>query len=301
MKILFYGEGRLGNQVFQYQALSNLAGSGGSIIAVGLEDMQASLDLTGPPLRVVCRSKWLKRFVKYIVLPCILRPLCRTLRLTGYAFEHQSGSGAQRRAEGEMVVRPGLLRRIVFVDGGGYQSEAHWSRAFPATTLRLKPELQHAAQEYLDASNPEGYPNAFVHVRRGDYLTFSAYGVGGLTLPEFYYRGAIAELRQRLRRLGPLRLVFVTDDPEWVRETFADIEPKSIASFHPALDFAIMAGCTAGIVSNSTFSLAAALLLDNPQLVIGPQYWLGFRAREWLPPRIRFDRPQMLYLPAIAQ
>lgn len=296
MIILFYGEGRLGNQIFQYQALSALAGSGDTIVAIGLEDLQASLELQGPSVRVLLRSPWLKRFCKYVVLPWLLRPLCRTLRLMGYAFEQQSGDGAHRGAGGEMSVRPGLFSGIVFVDGGFYQNGALWSPAFPATTLRLDATLKQRARDYLATLPDSGSPHVFIHVRRGDYLSFAAYGADDLSLPETFYRGAIAELR---RRMGNPHLVFVTDDTAWVSERFADVEPKSIASFDPALDFAIMTQCRAGILSNSTFSLAAALLLDHPEVVIGPQYWFGFRSGRWLPPRIRVDHPQMLYLPAI--
>ena len=296
--ILFYGEGRLGNQVFQYQALSTLARRDDSIVAVGLENLQESLDLQGPRVRVLTRSKWLKRLVKFVVIPCLLRPLCRSLRLTDYAFERESGDGAKRGADGEIALKRGLFSRILFVDGGFYQNGALWQQAFPANTMRLKETLRQQARNCLRAANAGVEPNAFVHVRRGDYLSYSAYGISDLNLPESFYRDAIATLRDRL---GAVHLVFVTDDPQWVSERFADIDNQSIASFNPALDFAIMAECAAGVLSNSTFSLAAALLLNHPRLIIGPRYWFGFRSGEWLPPRIRVDHPQMLYLPATAQ
>jgi hypothetical protein len=56
-----------------------------------------------------------------------------------------------------------------------------------------------------------------------------------------------------------------------------------------------MANCAGGIISNSTFSLAAALFMRDPELVIAPRYWFGFRVREWLPPGIRFDHPRIAY------
>jgi len=298
VKILFYGEGRLGNQVFQYQALSTLAGRDDAILAVGLEHLHASLELHGPSVHVLTRSKWLKRLIKYLLIPCLLRPLCRSLRLANYAFEREIGDGAKRGADGEIVLRRGLFSQFLFVDGGYYQNGALWHPAFPAHTMRLKPTLQQQARKYLHEVNDGTKPNAFVHVRRGDYLSFSAYGLDDLNLPESFYRSAMDTLKARL---GEVHLVFVTDDPAWVRERFADVEPKSIASFSPALDFAIMAECNAGVLSNSTFSLAAALLLNQPRLIIGPRYWFGFRSGEWLPPRIRVDHPQMLYLPATAQ
>ncbi|HKE95436.1 MAG TPA: alpha-1,2-fucosyltransferase [Povalibacter sp.] len=295
MLVLFYGEGRLGNQIFQYQALSSLAGSSDCILAAGLEDLRSVVETTGPQLTLVTRSRWVKRCIKYLLVPCLLRPLARTLRLIGYATEHESGHGVRRGASGQLSLRRGLLASITFVDGGYYQNADIWPHIFPATSVRLQSSLRSEARRILDRIGSE-WP-VFVHVRRGDYLKFSSYGVDDLTLPESFYRAAIDEMRQRLPQA---HWMFVTDDPAWVEDHFADVQPRTVTSVSAALDFAVMTECVAGILSNSTFSLAAALLLPNPQLLIGPQYWFGFRVGEWLPPHIRVDHPRMLYLPAVA-
>jgi hypothetical protein len=130
-------------------------------------------------------------------------------------------------------------------------------------------------------------------VRRTDYLSFASYGLDNLTLPESYYREAMREVAGRVR--AP-HFVFVTDDRRWVEATFHDVLHKSVASFEPGLDFALMAECPVGILSNSTFALSAALLMRSPQVVVGPRFWFGFRVGEWYPPRIRVDHPKVVYL-----
>jgi hypothetical protein len=113
-----------------------------------------------------------------------------------------------------------------------------------------------------------------------------------LTLPEEYYRRAIAELA---RRFDPLHLIFVTDDPAWVQRRFADLPGISVVSSSAGADLALMAECRAGILSNSTFALAAAIL-GQARLLIAPRYWLGFRAAAWLPPGVKIDDPRLLYI-----
>jgi hypothetical protein len=81
-----------------------------------------------------------------------------------------------------------------------------------------------------------------------------------------------------------------------VERNFQDIADKSIASFDPALDFAIMTQCGSGILSNSTFSLAAAFLVEAPEIVVGPRFWLGFRVGAWLPPQIEVRHERMTYV-----
>jgi hypothetical protein len=293
--IFFYGEGRLGNQIFQYQALSHIAKPGERIIAVGLEELAGSFDLRGPSLLVLTRIRALKIIVKHAIKPLLLRPISRTLRLINYATEGVSGQGERSGKSGAFTIRAGLLRSATFVDGGHYQNSSYWTGLFPAPLLSINVALRSAARKYLDSIDIAGRRATFLHVRRSDYLTHTDYGLDNLSLPVSYYRSAIGELA---RYVDKPHLIFVTDDPLWVEENFKDIPDKAIASFDAGMDFAIMAECAAGVVSNSTFSLAAAFLLKNPDVVIGPQYWFGFRVKAWYPPKMRFEHPKLVYIPA---
>jgi hypothetical protein len=73
-----------------------------------------------------------------------------------------------------------------------------------------------------------------------------------------------------------------------------------VASFSPALDFAIMTECGSGVLSNSSFSLAAAFMMTSPDLVIAPRYWFGFRVGQWFPPRIQAIHEKLLFLPVLS-
>jgi hypothetical protein len=292
--ILFYGEGRIGNQIFQYQALSQLSARRERILAVGLEDLQSVFELRGSRVRVLTCSRILKRAVKYCLLPLLLRPLARTLRLVSYGFESTEGVPPRDGAGGVLKIRAGLFPRITFVDGGHYQNSSYWASLFPASSFLVIRDLRLAARRRLDPLCANSRRASFVHVRRKDYLSHTAYGLDELTLPIEFYRCAICELA---RRIGHTHLVFVTDDPQWVEENFTDIPDKTIVSTDVGLDFAIMTECSSGILSNSTFSLAAACMLHDPEVIIAPKYWLGFRVGDWYPSKIRFEHPKMIYLP----
>ena len=294
--IIFYGEGRLGNQIFQYQALSRIASPGERIVAVGLEDLQHALELSGPRLWVLTRSRPVKGFFKYVVLPLVLRPLARTLRLINYASETWFGEAPNNGPSGEIYARTGLLRHLTFVDGGHYQNSVYWTALFPAALFEVKAVLRNAAKHFLAGIDATTAHRTFVHVRRTDYLTHSDFGLTDLALPAGFYLHAIETLRARV---GATHLVFVTDDPGWVQAQFAHIGEKTIASFEAALDFAIMTECDSGILSNSTFSLAAALMLRRPDVVLAPEHWFGFRVGTWYPPRIRYEHANLVYLPAL--
>ncbi len=291
--IFFYGEGRLGNQIFQYQALNEIAKPNERIISVGLEDLGRVLELCGPKLTVLTRNGVIKRFIKYAVLPLLLRPLVRGLRLFNYGFETSYGVAPNTGPSGELVITKGLLSWLTFVDGGYYQNSSFCLPFFPTPIFRVKGPYRDAARSYLSSICGSQLRPSFVHVRRGDYLTHTNYGLSDLSLPGSFYHAAIKELALCV---GETHLVFVTDDPVWVEENFRHIGNKSIASFDPTTDFAIMTECANGILSNSTFSLAAALMLKNPDVVIAPRYWFGFRVGIWYPPRIRLDHAKLVYV-----
>jgi hypothetical protein len=292
--ILFYGEGRLGNQIFQYLALTSIARPGERILAIGLEDLQQSFNLKGPRLSVLSRNALVKRAVKYIVLPLLIRPCARILRLFDYVFEAQwSPNGEQAAAAPRR--RSGALRRLTFVDGGFYQSASLWPSIFPNDSISIREELRRSAQDYLNSACGEGTEPSFVHVRRGDYLHHRPQGLDDVVLPIEFYRHALESLELRT---GKKPLVFVTDDPAWVEANFRDISDKRITAFDAHLDFAIMTQCRSGILSNSTFALAAAIMMNRPDVVIAARFWLGFRAHRWVPPGIEATHDSLVYLPA---
>jgi hypothetical protein len=290
--IFFYGEGRLGNQVFQYQALRAIADRGEQIIAVGLESLPELFDIAGGRLKVLTRSRALKRFVKYVLIPIILRPAARTLRLVNYLYEPLREYGGRAEPSGELTLTRGLFRRLTFADGGHYQNPSLWPILFPGAALALKAPLREAARRLLRDLQAAA-EISFVHVRRGDYVDYKPYGLSDLCLPASFYRAAIAELR---RAVGETHLVFVTDDPRWVEQEFADITGKTILSNDAVTDFVVMTECRNGIISNSSFSLAAALIMPKPGLVIAPEYWYGFSVRKWYPPKIRCAHERLVYV-----
>jgi glycosyl transferase family 11 len=291
--IFFYGEGRLGNQVFQYQALCAVARPHETIFAAGLENLPGLFEIGGPKLRVLTRNGFLKRVVKFLLIPFIVRPVARTLRLANYVYEPLLEFAGRPQPGGEMVFRRGLLGHLTFVDGGHYQNPSLWRVLFPTATLSLKAPMRDAARRLLSAIPPASGGLSFVHVRRGDYLNYKVYGVDDVCLPAGFYRAAIAELR---RRVGETHLVFITDDPGWVAEQLGDIPSKTILSNDVLMDFAVMTECRNGIISNSTFSLAAAFIMANPGIVIAPQYWYGFGVGTWYPPKIRCEHEKLIYL-----
>jgi len=290
--LIFIGEGRLGNQVFQLRYLRSARAPGETIVAVGLESTADIFELE-PGIRIIRLGKWGKRIVRHLLLALVLRPLAANLRLINYATEVPASCGDGTDGSGLANVRTGLFARLTLVDGGYYQAARHWPAVLPADDFRIRPARQ-AVADALYRQVGSGQPCAFVHVRRGDYTQWSAYGQSDLALPATYY---LAGIREILALAPEARIAFVTDDPAWVREHLAPACPGStVVAGTEADDFCFMRACDAGVISNSTFSLAAALLMYRAEIIVGPRHWLGFRSAEWLPPGIEFSNARIRYI-----
>ena len=131
---------------------------------------------------------------------------------------------------------------------------------------------------------PEGLVPVFVHVRRTDYEGYVInQGVRPL-LPEAYYRHAVQSWKRRNPGLKPW-LLFVGDSPDWCEQRLADLRPQRVLRNSPLVDLAVMAHCSGGVVSNSTFAWWGFWFLrqSSSAEVIGPRYWLGWPTKSWIP------------------
>jgi hypothetical protein len=125
---------------------------------------------------------------------------------------------------------------------------------------------KHSLQSESKASS------AFLHVRRGDYLTEKALKVHG-KLELDYYKRAIS-------LLGIKHFDIFTNDSTWVKNNFKGICEFNIISTnsnfqYPDIeDLYLMSKYSTGIIANSTFSYWAALLGDNQnKRIIYPAKW----------------------------
>ncbi len=125
----------------------------------------------------------------------------------------------------------------------------------------------------------ESGPSAFIHVRRGDYVTHPVDSKKFGTCSLEYYREAAALLRERI---GPeLRFFVFSDEPAWVREMKIGGEGAEVIDWNaatPERDLALMRRCSHAIIANSSFSWWGAWLGDGRErTVIAPRVW--FRER----------------------
>lgn len=113
-----------------------------------------------------------------------------------------------------------------------------------------------------------------IHVRKGkDYAQRIWYQN---TCPVEYYQKSIKIMAGKIAH--PKFYVF-TDNPDWVKENFKDIEYTLVEGNPPSgwgshFDMQLMSVCKHNIISNSTYSWWSAFLnVHSQKIVIGPKVW----------------------------
>ncbi|MDB4078797.1 alpha-1,2-fucosyltransferase [Amylibacter sp.] len=121
-----------------------------------------------------------------------------------------------------------------------------------------------------------GTTSVSLHIRRGDYVTNTAYNAAHGTCSLTYYKNAINHL---INKIGKNFTVFAfSDDPEWVSSNLK--LPVSIcfidnnSSEYSYEDLRLMSECNHNIIANSSFSWWGAWLNTNHhKTVIAPNSW----------------------------
>lgn len=154
---------------------------------------------------------------------------------------------------------------------GYWQSEKYFKKHLPALRELLFPgKLVYNEGKQVDKI-------CSIHVRRGDYLTFA----------DKHPPVTLGYLREAIKHLNAHhvnRFMVFSDDMQWCRN---HVNHNSFPGNHfqysepaegeaPATDWLRMANCTHNIISNSSYSLTAAIFNPNPdKIIVAPAQWFG--------------------------
>lgn len=127
-----------------------------------------------------------------------------------------------------------------------------------------------------------GGPSAFMHFRRGDYVTNPTFNRDLGVLSMDYYKRA---LRALCERVPGLTLYLFSDDMDFVEREFRPDIPhvyvRATEPWHSYDKIRLMSLCDHGIISNSTFAWWAGWLNPNPdKIIIAPNPWFALVREE---------------------
>jgi hypothetical protein len=174
---------------------------------------------------------------------------------------------------------------------GNWQSERFFKPVADRLRIQFTPRLELPAAIIPLADRIRSSPSAFLHVRRGDYVSDPRYAREIGALGGDYYAQAVYRLRQQ----QPNARVFVFSDDIDAAQRDLSIEGpheyvREPENTRPHHILHLMSLCDHAIIANSTFSWWAAWLGEkNHGIVIAPKRWFSesssYDARDIVPDR----------------
>ncbi|MDH5719758.1 MAG: alpha-1,2-fucosyltransferase [Spirochaetia bacterium] len=275
--IIFFQSGRLGNQIFQYLFLKNkLQKNKEKIILIGFKELSKLLFIKDIFILPLKRDSYLFLILRRIARIFVKHKIVSTTKIIKKEY-----SGYLTETAETKYIR-GFFTNINLVQQGYFQDGSLWTKK-DMNDMKIKENHLSRAFDILK-SVPVKMTPVFIHVRRGDYLSWGPYNKSA-ALPIEYYINSIKKFD-----LKKTFFIVLSDDKEYVQNKFQFIKNKKILCEDQYLDFSVMTLCSGGILSASSFSYWGAMLMlkNKPKAPIyAPNYWAGFQSKIWFPYKIK--------------
>lgn len=281
---LFFGDGRLGNQMFQIAFLSHIQDKyGWSVVAFNMGEAKRTFEVKDKRVRLLRSDRVSRKLGRGVQK--VLRFLAShgvIGRLTAIRIP-VLGESAE---DGTYSFKAGLFSNICFGEFGFFQTEEYIRNVeLPFAFSKDLTALAKKSFAVYSAKFP-GKNLYFVHVRLGDYADYKIFGRNSI-LPTKYYCDGIDKIKNQDSNAH--FLVF-SDSLDKARALFINemnltiVDDGGSAGF----DLCLMSMCCGGVLSASSFSWWAGVIASRSSsyrvgTIIAPNYWLGHESREWYP------------------
>ena len=273
--IIIKSRGELGNQIFQYGAAKKALQEGESLVLVGFHQ----LCRTFPKLsRKTVTYAYGKKATKRVQKVWQWLENQESLGRLGRLHETRNGVSAHRTR--------GNIRGVTLAEGFFQDPDTlDWK-----SLDELVKAFQSTTSPPANSKNLEkGRMTCFVHVRRGDYLSWPS-PESPAALPSQWYQAQMRAVTEWAHP-NPVDFHVFSDDRELAAQEIGRQPNVLIHDGTVEEDFAAMCSAQAGILSASTFSWWAAYFASRKSSgpFFAPKYWLGFRQQEWQPESLRAE------------
>lgn len=270
--IIFFENGQLGNQLFQYVALRAMYPRE-RLFLFGFEDLDAVVE---PIDATIIKKTDFPHWFPFGFARLLLLVLLRIHLITGLS-EQKSENGYK------IISRVGLLFWVQLCHSSFFQHRQIIETLNPV--FKVRSEHVEKARTWLSESlrSHDSSSLVFVHIRRGDYLRWPS-----------REKAAVLELNWFLKAMDRIKaivsqpfFIVVTDDPFYAKDVFHRRSDVLISDNSQYIDFALMTLCPNGILSPSSFAWWGAWLSRKVQegegIFLAPKYWGGHRCKRWIP------------------
>jgi len=268
--IFFFGDGKLGNQLFQLAFLHNFNKNKKIIFSSNFKEVFSLFNVVDIDFLVNVENKYFRKISLKVLNPIF--KFLSFLRIVS-CLRLDTNNILGTNVETKTIIKNTGILPIIFIYPNFFQSEFFFNKKF-INNLKIKNIHVLKARKFL--KNLDNYELVFVHIRRTDYQYEKVVGKIGVDLPLKYYSSTINWFKKNIRK--PF-FIFLSDDIEYVKKNFSYIKNKIVSSNDMYVDFSIISLCKYGIMANSSFSWWASFFSKSRKIIFAPKYWLGWKSK----------------------
>lgn len=268
--IIKFENGRLGNQLFQYCGIKEYFPRH-KLVFFGFSDLKSLCNIFDVFFINVNQSLLYNKLLKKLIF------LLSDIRIIGIITEvHHFKSYV-------IDVRKGIFWNIFLAKDLYFQHEKFIKKISSPPQIKLN-HIK-SAEQWIKKKNIfyKKFNLIFVHIRRGDYLFWP-----DTKFPAFLdldsYKKNIERIKRKVKK--PL-FIIIGDNSSYLKKAFKESNELIISDNSSELDLSIMALCSHGVLSASTFSWWGAFYardkIKDDNIFLAPKYWAGHRLKKWIP------------------
>ena len=285
----FFGDGLIGNQLFQYAFLKTIIKKKSLIISTNLQEVNNFLIIDKKINLIDIKNKYLIfLFRRIFIWFFVIFSSCKIFSSINVERKNLYGTKIEKK---KIVYKKGLLD-ITFIYPRFFQSEFFFKEKRILDYMDIKDMHLNKANLFL-SKIPKKKEKIFIHYRQGrrdltgprdnvskytleDYKKIKFLGLEGIALPDKYYTEMIKFFKKRVK--NPY-FIILTDNTDRAKKTFFQLKEKIISHNNQYVDLTIMSCCQNGIMSNSSISWWGGFLMKKRKILIGAKYWLGWKRK----------------------
>ena len=286
--IIFFENGRTGNQLFQYIGLKKYFPRD-KLVFIGFKELFQYFDKIDAYF--LNKNKLMNWFL--FILPRSIFFFLANLRIIGSIIEYD-----HHLKESKVIVKKGFFSKI-FIAKNIYFQQNDIIKKIQYPPLLKDYIHQKAFRWFQDKKiNLNISSLVFVHVRRGDYIKWPNKKFPAILEFEWYDR-AMSLIKTKLK--NPI-FIIMSDDQNYIHNFFKESKSLFISNNNLEIDLSIMSMCSSGILSASSFSWWGGYYahslnwplewdpnINDHSIFIGPNYWGGYRMRQWYPSNFKVN------------
>lgn len=272
---LFFGNGELGNQLFQYCFIRSNVPKNSILITTHFVELNKLINLDNNVKIVTIKNKILKFFLNKLINK-FLFVLSKIRLLTSINTDLKIIENTP--IEGKKIITTKGFFSITYIYPRYFQNKFFF-KSIVADNLRIKKIHKIKSKDFMNKISTKFTPIA-VHVRsqlrnNNEVDTFKIFGQTTV-LPINYFYECINWFEKNIK--NPYYII-LSDNPNYVKKKFSYLKNKIFSKNSIEVDLLIISNCSYGVLSNSSISWWGSYLSKKKKIFFAPKYWMGWKSK----------------------